>query len=213
MDCSPPWNFLGKNTGVGCHSLIQGIFLSQGSNLGLPHCRQILYLLSRQGNTFNISFAFIYLSGCVRLRHMGALLCYGGYFFVAHRPSSCGTWTLVAVAHGLSCTKACGSLVPHTGIEPAFLALQGRFLTPRTTRKVLLYFLLYSIFILFWLQPLQHAELPWLGIKPVPPTVGAWSLNHWTSREASLFCSLSIILCNNPFIKRINFPVSCLCES
>ena len=101
MDCSPPWNFLGKNTGVGCHSLIQGIFLSQGSNLGLPRCRQILYLLSRQGNTFNISFAFIYLSGCVRLRHMGALLCYGGYFFVAHRPSSCSTWTLVAVAHGL----------------------------------------------------------------------------------------------------------------
>ena len=48
MDCSPPWNFLGKNTGVGCHSLIQGIFLSQGSNLGLPRCRQILYQLSHQ---------------------------------------------------------------------------------------------------------------------------------------------------------------------
>ena len=33
----------GKNTGVGCHSLLQGIFLTQGSNLGLPHCRQTLY--------------------------------------------------------------------------------------------------------------------------------------------------------------------------
>ena len=43
------WNSPGKNTGVGCHSLLQGIFLTQGSNLGLLHCRQILYLLSHQG--------------------------------------------------------------------------------------------------------------------------------------------------------------------
>ena len=34
-----------KNTGVGCHALFQGIFLIQGSNLGLLHCRQILYHL------------------------------------------------------------------------------------------------------------------------------------------------------------------------
>ena len=45
-----PWGFPGKNTGVGCHFLLQGIFLTQGSNLGLPHCRQILYCLSHQGN-------------------------------------------------------------------------------------------------------------------------------------------------------------------
>ena len=32
-----------KNTGVGCHALLQGIFLTQGLNLGLLHCRQILY--------------------------------------------------------------------------------------------------------------------------------------------------------------------------
>ena len=37
------WNSPGKNTGVDCHSLLQGIFLTQGSNPGLPHCRQILY--------------------------------------------------------------------------------------------------------------------------------------------------------------------------
>ena len=43
-----PWNFPGKNTGVGCHSLLQGIFLTQGSNPGLLHCRQILYHLSHQ---------------------------------------------------------------------------------------------------------------------------------------------------------------------
>ena len=46
-----PWGFLGKNTGAGCHFLLQGIFQTQGSNLHLLcllHCRQILYPLSPQ---------------------------------------------------------------------------------------------------------------------------------------------------------------------
>ena len=38
-----PWNSPGKNTGVGSHSFLQGIFPTQGMNLGLPKCRQILY--------------------------------------------------------------------------------------------------------------------------------------------------------------------------
>ena len=38
-----PWNSPGKNTGVGCHSPLEGIFPIQGLNPGLPHCRQILY--------------------------------------------------------------------------------------------------------------------------------------------------------------------------
>ena len=40
---------MGKNTGVGCHALLQGIFPIQGSNPGLLHCRWILYHLSHQG--------------------------------------------------------------------------------------------------------------------------------------------------------------------
>ena len=36
----------GKNTGVGGHVLLQRTFLTQGSNPGLQHCRQILYCLS-----------------------------------------------------------------------------------------------------------------------------------------------------------------------
>ena len=44
-----PWNSLGKNTGVDSHSLFQGIFPSQESNLCIPHSRQILYHLSHQG--------------------------------------------------------------------------------------------------------------------------------------------------------------------
>ena len=45
-----PWNSPGQNTGVGSHSLLQGIFPTQGSNPGLLHCRWILYQLSHQGS-------------------------------------------------------------------------------------------------------------------------------------------------------------------
>ena len=45
-----PWDFPGKDTGVGCHFLLQGIFPTQGSNPGLLHCRQILYRLSYKGS-------------------------------------------------------------------------------------------------------------------------------------------------------------------
>ena len=37
-----PWDCPGKNTGVGCHFLLQGIFLTQGSNPGLSHFRETL---------------------------------------------------------------------------------------------------------------------------------------------------------------------------
>ena len=59
MDCSLPGSSvrgdsLGKNTGVGCHSLLQGIFPTQGLNPGLSivrglHIRSILKLRSREG--------------------------------------------------------------------------------------------------------------------------------------------------------------------
>ena len=49
-----PWDFPGNSTGVGCHFLLQGIFLTQGSNPGLLHCRQMLYRLSHQGSPQNL---------------------------------------------------------------------------------------------------------------------------------------------------------------
>ena len=45
-----PWDFPGKNPAVGCHSLLQEIFLTQGSNLDVLYCQQILYRLSHQGS-------------------------------------------------------------------------------------------------------------------------------------------------------------------
>ena len=48
MDSSLP----SKNTGLGCHSLLQGIFPTQGSNPGLLPWRQILYRLSHQRSLY-----------------------------------------------------------------------------------------------------------------------------------------------------------------
>ena len=70
VDCSPlgfscPWDFPGKNTGVGCHFLLQGIFLTRGSNPGLLHCRQILYHLIHWGSPITGPTASMWcLHGC-----------------------------------------------------------------------------------------------------------------------------------------------------
>ena len=45
-----PWDFPGKSSGVGCRFLLQGIFVTQGLNPGLLHCRRMLYPLSHQGS-------------------------------------------------------------------------------------------------------------------------------------------------------------------
>ena len=55
MVCSPRGSSVhgdspGKNSRVGCHALLQGVFPTQGSNPGLLHCRWILYHLSHQGS-------------------------------------------------------------------------------------------------------------------------------------------------------------------
>ena len=50
MDCSPAgssvWDFSGKDTGVGCHFLLQGIFQTQGVESESPALQQVLYWLN-----------------------------------------------------------------------------------------------------------------------------------------------------------------------
>ena len=54
--CDPmSMEFSSKNTGLGSHSLLQGIFLIQGSNLGLLNCRQIFYHLSHSAIELNLT--------------------------------------------------------------------------------------------------------------------------------------------------------------
>ena len=52
----------GKNTRVSCHFLFQGIFPTQGSNPGLPHCSWTLYCLSHQGS---LVYVYVYIHMCV----------------------------------------------------------------------------------------------------------------------------------------------------
>ena len=64
MDCSPPGSSVhgdspGKNTGVGCHALLQRIFPTQGLNPGLPHCRWIPCHLSHQGSCQGSPLSFL----------------------------------------------------------------------------------------------------------------------------------------------------------
>ena len=59
MDCNP-WNSLGKDTGVDCHALLQGIFPTRRSNSGLLHCRQILYCLSHWEILYNTNICSIH---------------------------------------------------------------------------------------------------------------------------------------------------------
>ena len=47
-----PWDYPVKNMGVGCHFLLHWIFLTQGSNLDLSNCREMLYHLKHQEQAY-----------------------------------------------------------------------------------------------------------------------------------------------------------------
>ena len=72
-----PWNSPGKNTGVGCHSLLQRIFPAQGLNLGLLHCSQTLYCLSYREDLYPILCfcnSMYHLIPCLSLPALSRLL-------------------------------------------------------------------------------------------------------------------------------------------
>ena len=73
------WNSLGQNTGVGSLSLLQGIFPTQGSNPGLPHCRQIVYQLSHKGSSRILEWVVYPFSS--RPRNRTRASCIAGGFF------------------------------------------------------------------------------------------------------------------------------------
>ena len=68
--CSPPGSPCpDKNTGVGCHSLLQGIFPGTGFKPGSPTCRQILYQLSPQGSPWDHFKQIINVSSPLQQNH------------------------------------------------------------------------------------------------------------------------------------------------
>ena len=77
-----PWNSPGRNTGVGSLSLLQGIFPTQGSNPGLPHCRWILYQLSHKGSPRILKqVAYPFSRESSRPRNWTRISCIAGGFF------------------------------------------------------------------------------------------------------------------------------------
>ena len=73
----------GKNTVAGCHALLQGIFPTQGSNPGLPHCRKILYHLSLQGSPRILEWvAYFFPRGSSWPRNRTRVSCIAGGFFI-----------------------------------------------------------------------------------------------------------------------------------
>ena len=89
MDCSLPGSSVcgdppGKNTGMGCHALLQGIFPTQGLKPGLPHCRQILYHLRHQGSPRILDWvAYPFSRGSSRPRNWTRVSCIAGGFFTS----------------------------------------------------------------------------------------------------------------------------------
>ena len=77
-----PWNSPGKNIGVGSLCLHQGIFLTQGSNPGLPPCRQIFYQLSHKGSPRILErVAYPFSRGSSWPRNRTRVSCIAGIFF------------------------------------------------------------------------------------------------------------------------------------
>ena len=86
----------GKNTWVGCLSLLQRIFLIQGSNPGLPHCRPILYPLSHQGSMYShIPNRQLWWTGNRAQTPTKPSLCLSAYS--AAPSASSGGWSLLLI--------------------------------------------------------------------------------------------------------------------
>ena len=141
MDCSLPGSsdhgiFQAKITRVGSHFLLQGIFPTQGSNLCLLHCGQILYLLSHQGSfsldTFKIPFPY-------------GLLCFFSLFLTQPCPSqlwlTCFNSQTVVVVQSLIHVW----LLKTHGLQPARLLCPWG--SPGKTAGVGCHFLLQGIFL------------------------------------------------------------------
>ena len=87
-----PWNSPSPNTRVGSLSLLQRIFPTQRSNLGLPHCRQILYELSYKGSPRILEWVtYPFSSRSSWLRNRTGVSCIAGRFF-----TSWATWEIIS---------------------------------------------------------------------------------------------------------------------
>ena len=89
MDCSPPGSSVhgdspGKNTGVGCHALLQGIFPTQRLSPDLPNCKHTLYHVSHQGSPRILErVAYLFSRVSSQPRNWTRVSCIGGRFLTS----------------------------------------------------------------------------------------------------------------------------------
>ena len=197
MECVAYWaplsmNSPGKNTGVGYHSLLQGLFPTQGSNSSLPHCRQILYHLSHQGNPIDLNWLLKKIS-----------------FTGFHPPSlpfqafpQCPHFLQKSSSHSpLSCSKlvgpACASLFfPRTHLpwlcHAAFISqsLPRGHLYGETFPEISTW-LYYS----YLAAPLSSCAFIWLWVRLGCFAVSLWVSILYESRVVSMSVECLIIEC------------------
>ena len=104
------WDSPGKNTGEGCHTLLQGIFPTQGLNPRLPHCGQILFCLNHQGSPRKLELVtYPFSRGSSWPRHQTGVSCITGRFFT----SSATRKAHFLLSVQFSCLVVSDSLQPH----------------------------------------------------------------------------------------------------
>ena len=121
MDCSLLGSSVhghspGKNTGMGCHALLQGIFPTQGSSPGLLHCGWILYHLSHQGSPRILEWvAYPFSRGSSQPGDQTRVSCIAGGFFTT------GTRLQFSSVQLLSCVRLFAT--PWTAARQASLSI------------------------------------------------------------------------------------------
>ena len=150
-----PWNSPGQDISVGkpFFPLLQGIFPTQGSNPGLPHCRQILYQLSHKGSSRVLEWvAYPFSSRSSRPRNRTGVSCIASGFFT--------NWAMREAFLPILCAIDYHQWFCWPGIWQAKIMHTLNFIL--------------TIFLLCLLSPLSMPSFPWGSVAPVyfpPPTV------------------------------------------
>ena len=122
---SIPWNSPGQNTGVGSLSLLQGIFPTQGSNPGHPHCMQILYQLSHKGCPRILEWE-AYAFSSMFSAHCEHLVKLVHFLPPSHLSQKCFTWGIREPPSGLLEMTARTGCTPIPPLCPTMLASRSR---------------------------------------------------------------------------------------
>ena len=156
-----PWDSPGKNTGVGCHALLQGIFPTQGPKphfLGLLHWQVVLYCLRHLGSRLKSCVSL--RASCVRGQILisDSLLC-GYWWFIFFLKLCISGTSLVAQWLRFQASSAEG---PAQGTRPHMLGLRPGESEVKSHSRVRLF------------------ATPWTVAHQAPPSMGLSRQEYWS---------------------------------